>query len=112
MSGRYLVNQGDKHMLTTCIKHLIENTQRYIKVSSFLMQDATISEMLKELALSGKAAVFLISNKKDQETEEYRESTILPNAAPIMIPTAMSITFPRKMKSRSSFPKFLNIINS
>lgn len=80
MSGRYLVNQGDKYMLTTCIKHLIENTQRYIKVSSFLMQDATISEMLKELALSGKAAVFLISNKKDQETEEYRESTILPKS--------------------------------
>ena len=42
------------------------------------MQDAEISEMLREIAISGKAAVFLISNKKDQESEEYRESTVVP----------------------------------
>ena len=78
MMGRYIINQGRQHTLTTCIKELIEGTQHYIKISSFLMQDASISEMLKELASSGKAAVFLISNKKDQESEEYRESTILP----------------------------------
>ena len=78
MTGRYIINQGRQHTLTTCIKELIEGTQHYIKISSFLMQDASISEMLKELASSGKAAVFLISNKKDQESEEYRESTILP----------------------------------
>ena len=80
MSGRYLINQGRQHSLTDCIKDLIEHTHRYIKISSFLMQDATISEMLKELASSGKAAVFLISNKKDQESEEYRESTELPQS--------------------------------
>lgn len=80
MSGRYLINQDRQHSLTDRIKGLIENTQRYIKISSFLMQDATISEMLKELAASGKAAVFLISNKKDKESEEYRESTVLPKS--------------------------------
>ena len=80
MSGRYLINQGRQHSLTDCIKDMIEHTHRYIKISSFLMQDATISEMLKELASSGKAAVFLISNKKDQESEEYRESKELPHS--------------------------------
>ena len=80
MTGKYLINQGRQHLLTDCIKDLIKNTQRYIKISSFLMQDATISDMLKELASSGKAAVFLISNKKDQESEEYRESIELPKS--------------------------------
>ena len=80
MSERYLINQGRQHSLTDCIKDLIENTQKYIKISSFLMQDAAISNMLKDLASSGKAAVFLISNKKDQESEEYRESTELPKS--------------------------------
>lgn len=81
MSGRYLINQGRQHSLTDSIKNLIKHTQKYIKISSFLMQDAAISDMLKELALSGKVAVFLISNKKDQESEEYRESKVLPKNA-------------------------------
>jgi len=78
MSDRYLINDSVEHSLTDSIKSLITCTQRYIKISSFLMQDASISKMLMELASSGNAAVFLISNKKDQESEEYKESTILP----------------------------------
>lgn len=80
MKERYLINQDRQHILTDRIKELICNTQHYIKISSFLMQDATISEMLKELANSGKAAVFLISNKKDQESEEYKESSTIPQS--------------------------------
>lgn len=78
MSDKYLINDVVEHSLTDCIRTLITGTQRYVKISSFLMQDASISKMLMELASSGEAAVFLISNKKDQESEEYRESTILP----------------------------------
>ena len=78
MHERYIINDSHQHTLTDCIKTLIKNTKKYIKISSFLMQDAEISEMLREIAISGKAAVFLISNKKDQESEEYRESTVVP----------------------------------
>ena len=41
------------------------------------MQDPVVIDMLKELTTSGKAAVFLISNKKDQESEEYVESSMV-----------------------------------
>ncbi len=78
MIDKYLLNDTVEHSLTDYIRVLITGTKRYIKISSFLMQDASISKMLMELASSGKAAVFLISNKRDQESEEYKESTILP----------------------------------
>ena len=79
MACRYLANDGKNNELTLAIKSLIINTNEYIKVSSFLMQDAQISDMLKELAMSGKAAVFLLSNKKDKESEEYVESMVIPS---------------------------------
>lgn len=73
MSERYLINDEGQHSLTDGIRELITGAKKYVKISSFLMQDASISKMLKELASSGKIAVFLLSNKKDQETEEYKE---------------------------------------
>lgn len=74
MKGKYITNDENKNALTDCIKKLILGSKEYIKISSFLMQDAGIVDLLKDLSSSGKIAVFLISNKKNQESEEYIES--------------------------------------
>lgn len=70
INEKYIVGK----QLTDSIKKLILNAEKYVKISSFLMQDNEIKQMLKELSSSGKIAVFLLSNKKDQESEEYIDS--------------------------------------
>ena len=76
MTGKYITNDENKHALTNCIKNLILSSKEYIKISSFLIQDAGIVDLLKDLSSTGKIAVFLISNKKNQESEEYIESVV------------------------------------
>lgn len=71
---RYLVNGPDEQQLSEAIRCLLQKAEKYIKISSFLMQDVKIAEMLKKLSSSGKVAIFMLSNKKDQESEEYIES--------------------------------------
>ena len=73
--GRYYINDGHKKELTDNILNVIKSAKSYIKVSSFLMEDESIIKELRNVAYSGKVAVFVISNQNRKEGDEYRASS-------------------------------------
>jgi len=48
--SKYLINDGKSNPLTKKIDYLISNAKKYIKISSFLMQDEYIKTKLTELS--------------------------------------------------------------
>lgn len=73
--GQYYINDGKNMMLTENLIHIIKSAKRYIKVSSFIMEDKTIVSELCNVASTGKVAVFVISNRNNKEGEEYRATS-------------------------------------
>ena len=73
-SMKYLTTGSAIDDLTKAIQKAIEGAQHYIKISSFLMQDYGIVDAIRKKSEEGKAAIFVLSNKKDKESEEYVES--------------------------------------
>lgn len=73
-SKKYLISGSAIDDLTTAIIKVIEGAQHYIKISSFLMQDYGIVDAIRKKSEDGKAAIFVLSNKKDKESEEYVET--------------------------------------
>ena len=70
--GRYYYNDQSNQNLTDQIMKVIMSAKKYIKLSSFLMQDKRVVDALKKVSTSGQAAVFVISNQINREDEEYR----------------------------------------
>ncbi len=73
--GNYYYNDNSKQYLTEQILYTIRYAVRYIKISSFLMQDKEIVDELCKASESGRAAVFVISNRNQKEGEEYKATT-------------------------------------
>lgn len=73
-SNKYLIAGNAVNDLTKAIKKAIEGARHYIKLSSFLMQDYGIVEAIRKKSEEGRAAIFILSNKKDKESEEYVEA--------------------------------------
>lgn len=73
-SNKYLIAGNAVNELTKAIKKAIEGAQHYIKLSSFLMQDYGVVEAIRKKSEEGRAAIFVLSNKKDKESEEYVET--------------------------------------
>lgn len=71
---KYLITGSGVNDLTMAINKAIEGAQHYIKLSSFLMQDYGIVEAIRKKSEEGEAAIFVLSNKKDNESEEYIET--------------------------------------
>ena len=72
--NKYLTTDNSADGLAMVILKAIEDAQHYIKISSFLMQDYGIVEAIKKKSEEGKAAIFVLSNKKDKESEEFVET--------------------------------------
>ena len=71
---KYLTTGNTEDGLTKVILKTIEEAQHYIKLSSFLMQDYGIIDAIKKKSEEGKTAIFVLSNKKDKESEEFVET--------------------------------------
>lgn len=71
---KYLTTGNAEDGLTKVILKAIEEAQHYIKLSSFLMQDYGIIDAIKKKSEEGKTAIFVLSNKKDKESEEFVET--------------------------------------
>lgn len=61
--------------LTDRIVEIIKSARKYIKISSFLMEDQMIISELCRVSELGKVAVFVISNRNNKEGEEYKASS-------------------------------------
>lgn len=72
----YLYNDSSVQDLTQQIEALILSAKHYIKISSFLVQDYSIVKLLKQRALSGEIAVFVISNRRDKDDFNILEQTV------------------------------------
>ncbi len=68
--GKYYINHSDCTDLTNQVKTLIAGATSYIKISSFLMKDRELVEMLKVVSKKGIAAVFVLSNLNDDTGED------------------------------------------
>lgn len=71
---KYLTTESAVDNLTKAILKAIEGAHHYIKISSFLMQDYGVVDAIRKKSEEGKAAVFVLSNKKNKESEEYVET--------------------------------------
>ena len=72
--GNYYYNDKKKQHLTEQILYTIRYAVKYIKISSFLMQDKEIIDELCIASESGRVAVFVISNRNQKEGDEYNAS--------------------------------------
>lgn len=72
--GNYYYNDKTKQHLTEQILYTIRYAVKYIKISSFLMQDKEIIDELCIASETGRVAVFVISNRNQKEGDEYNAS--------------------------------------
>ena len=72
--GNYYYNDKTKQHLTEQILHTIRYAVKYIKISSFLMQDKKVIDELCIASETGRVAVFVISNRNQKEGDEYNAS--------------------------------------
>lgn len=72
--GQYYINDGNRLDLTDRILGIIKSAKRYIKLSSFIMEDYKVVSELCEVAASGKVAVFVISNRNNKESDEFKST--------------------------------------
>lgn len=61
--------------LTDRIIEIIKSANKYVKLSSFIMEDHMVVTELCRVAESGKVAVFVISNRNNKEGEEYKATS-------------------------------------
>ena len=73
--GQYYINDGKRMELTDKILEIIKSANNYIKISSFIMEDHKVVSELCKVSESGKVAVFVISNRNNKESEEYKSTS-------------------------------------
>ena len=73
--GYYYINDREKNELTDRLLQIISTAKSYIKISSFLMEDLKVVSELCKVAISGKVVVFVISNRNNKESDEYKSTT-------------------------------------
>lgn len=73
--GHYYINDRNRKELTEKILGIIRSAKKYIKLSSFIMEDLQVVSELCEVAGSGELAVFVISNRNNKEGEEFKSTS-------------------------------------
>lgn len=73
--GHYYINDRNRKELTDKILGFIRSAKKYIKLSSFIMEDHQVVSELCEVAGSGELAVFVISNRNNKEGEEFKSTS-------------------------------------
>ena len=73
--GHYYINDRNRKELTDKILGFIRSAKKYIKLSSFIMEDLQVVSELCEVAGSGELAVFVISNRNNKEGEEFKSTS-------------------------------------
>lgn len=73
--GYYYINDKRRNELTDRLLQIISSAKSYIKISSFLMEDHKVVSELSKVAESGRIAVFVISNRNNKESDEYKATT-------------------------------------
>ena len=73
--GNYYINDKNRIELTEKILKIIRSAKKYVKLSSFIMEDYQVVSELCEVAESGGIAVFVISNRNNKEGEEFKSTS-------------------------------------
>ena len=73
--GHYYINDRKRSELTDRILEIIRSATKYIKLSSFIMEDYQVVSELCDVAGSGEVAVFVISNRNNKEGEEFKTTS-------------------------------------